>query len=151
MCENEERCTTTVPWVVVLILCLQYQHNMWCKMSNFELGVRVPWMVHVPGVERCSGVHTTALAELVDVYPTLADLAGMFFHCTFYHCTSQFIGPNTFILIIMQLLRGSPIILASGNSTFYHYVPGWSGSTGMYAKAGLEAEGIPHQELHNTC
>ena len=33
-------------------------------------------MVHVPDVERCSGTHTTALAELVDVYPTLAELAG---------------------------------------------------------------------------
>ncbi|XP_065191322.1 iduronate 2-sulfatase-like [Sycon ciliatum] len=53
------------------------EHNMWCKMSNFELGVRVPWMVHVPDVERCSGTHTPALAELVDVYPTLAELAGL--------------------------------------------------------------------------
>ena len=39
-------------------------------------------MVHVPGVERCSGVHTTAMAELVDVYPTLAELAGRCFAVT---------------------------------------------------------------------
>ena len=79
-------CVCVCVWCVCVCVCLcvcprtldaaPAQHNMWCKMSNFELGVRVPWMVHVPDVERCSGTHTPALAELVDVYPTLAELAG---------------------------------------------------------------------------
>ena len=56
------------------MFCLQ--HNMWCKMSNFELGVRVPLMIHVPWKPSSAGKHTQELAELVDMYPTLADLAG---------------------------------------------------------------------------
>lgn len=59
------------------LFCLcSAQHNEWCKMSNFELGVRVPLMLRVPWFPQAMGQRTTALAELVDLYPTLAELAG---------------------------------------------------------------------------
>lgn len=50
--------------------------NRWCKGTNFELDTRVPLIVKVPGMPR-QGVATDALVELVDLYPTLADLAGI--------------------------------------------------------------------------
>jgi hypothetical protein len=35
-----------------------------------------PLIIKVPWLEGIAGTHTSALAELVDVMPTLADLAG---------------------------------------------------------------------------
>ena len=48
----------------------------WCKDTNFELDTHVPLMVRVPGMAE-PGVATEALIEYVDVYPTLAELAGL--------------------------------------------------------------------------
>jgi len=48
----------------------------WCKLTNFELDTRVPLIINAPGY-RDKGAKTSALVELVDMYPTLCDLAGI--------------------------------------------------------------------------
>src|SRR5690606_16951448 len=48
--------------------------DLWCKTTNFELDTRVPLLISVPGTSR-QGKHTEAVVELVDLYPTLTDLA----------------------------------------------------------------------------
>jgi iduronate 2-sulfatase len=48
----------------------------WCKATNFERDTRVPLVIRVPGMAH-PGTPTSALVELVDLYPTLADLAGV--------------------------------------------------------------------------
>ena len=78
------------------------EHAEWCKYSNYELGTRVPLIVHVPGVTdgkgqslpkfhlknplemrasskrvRQSGMVVDEFVELVDLFPTLSDLAGI--------------------------------------------------------------------------
>ena len=53
------------------------RHGEWEKKSNFDLVVRVPLMIHVPSKPASWGVRTTAIAELVDVFPTIAVLAGL--------------------------------------------------------------------------
>ena len=51
------------------------EHGGWAKASNFELDARVPLIIRVPGFPKNSEV--TGLVELIDVYPTLAELAGI--------------------------------------------------------------------------
>jgi len=58
------------------------EQTLWAKTSNFELDARVPLMIAAPGTAQAvagksAGKTTEALVELVDVYPTLADLCGL--------------------------------------------------------------------------
>ena len=50
---------------------------MWCKMSTLELGTRIPMIFRAPWIKTAVGVKTGALAEAVDLYPTLSELAGL--------------------------------------------------------------------------
>eukprot|EP01059_Diplonema_ambulator_P015734 TRINITY_DN2691_c0_g1_i1.p1 TRINITY_DN2691_c0_g1~~TRINITY_DN2691_c0_g1_i1.p1 ORF type:complete len:508 (+),score=182.61 TRINITY_DN2691_c0_g1_i1:44-1525(+) len=50
------------------------EHNLWGKMTNFELATRVPFAIRVPGVP---GGVSNSFVESVDLYPTVASLAGL--------------------------------------------------------------------------
>ena len=52
------------------------EHSLWGKTSDFEYDAHVPLMISAPGVSQ-RGKKTAALAELVDVFPTLVDLCGL--------------------------------------------------------------------------
>ena len=52
------------------------EHGQWAKTSNFEYDARVPFFIGMPGM-KSAGKKTTALAELLDLFPTLAELAGL--------------------------------------------------------------------------
>ena len=75
-------------------------HGMWCKHTNYEQAARIPLLIVAPGVQTVggggpvirpggnipaagkdgvtlSGTRTRALAETVDLYPTLCELAGL--------------------------------------------------------------------------
>ena len=51
-------------------------HGMWCKHSNYEEANRIPLLISAPGVTK-AGTRSRALAETVDIYPTLVELAGL--------------------------------------------------------------------------
>lgn len=53
------------------------EQGEWTKKTNFELGTRVPLFIRAPQFKWSYGTHSSELAELVDVYPTLAELAGL--------------------------------------------------------------------------
>ena len=52
------------------------EHDLWGKTSNYELDTRVPLLVAAPGVSQ-SGGRAPGLVELLDLYPTLAELCGL--------------------------------------------------------------------------
>ena len=52
------------------------EHNMWTKNTNFELAVQVPLFISSPGY-RSSARTTSELVELVDIFPTVIQLAGL--------------------------------------------------------------------------
>lgn len=50
-------------------------HGLWTKHSNFEQATRVPLIISAPGFKK--GVHAKTMSELVDIFPTLVDYAGL--------------------------------------------------------------------------
>jgi iduronate 2-sulfatase len=52
-------------------------HGWWSKHSNYEQATRIPLIVSAPGVTTAGTRATNALVETVDIYPTLAELAGL--------------------------------------------------------------------------
>ena len=51
-------------------------HSSWCKHTNFECDTRVPLVVRHPGIKSAKG-RSSALVELIDLYPTLCELCGL--------------------------------------------------------------------------
>lgn len=49
-------------------------HGMWCKHTNYEQAARIPLLVAAPDGK---AARSQALVETVDLYPTLAELAGL--------------------------------------------------------------------------
>jgi iduronate 2-sulfatase len=52
------------------------EHDAWCKHSNCENDTNAPLLLAAPGLKQ-RGVRSNALVEFVDIYPTLAELAGL--------------------------------------------------------------------------
>ncbi len=52
------------------------EHGSWCKQTNYDIDVRVPLLVRVPDLP-AHGARCERLVELVDLFPTLCDVAGI--------------------------------------------------------------------------
>ncbi|XP_054085479.1 iduronate 2-sulfatase [Zeugodacus cucurbitae] len=51
------------------------EHAEWAKYSNFEVALRVPLIIRSPEFPTPTSQHIHAIVELIDIFPTLVDLA----------------------------------------------------------------------------
>lgn len=51
------------------------EHGLWCKHCNFDTSLHSPLIVSAPGI--AGGTKTNALAEFVDIYPSLCELCDL--------------------------------------------------------------------------
>ncbi len=52
------------------------QHGQWQKQSLFEESARVPMIIYVPH-EKSNGRKSSCVVEMIDIYPTIAELCGL--------------------------------------------------------------------------
>ena len=53
------------------------EHKLWQKTTLFENSCRVPLIIAAPGFAGTAGKATGAVTEMIDIYPTVADLCGL--------------------------------------------------------------------------
>ena len=56
------------------------EHTLWCKHANYSTSMRVPLIIRTPGQQAAkanAGLTSNALVELVDLYPSLCEWAGI--------------------------------------------------------------------------
>lgn len=53
------------------------EHSLWGKHTNFDTSVHVPLIIRVPWKPHSVGARTQSVVELLDLYRTLASLAGL--------------------------------------------------------------------------
>lgn len=53
------------------------EHHKWQKKHLFEQTTRVPFIISVPWLPAAHGAETEKFTELIDLYPTLTELAGL--------------------------------------------------------------------------
>jgi iduronate 2-sulfatase len=52
------------------------EHRAWCKQTNYEIDTRSPLIISAPHIPT-KGQSAEGIVELVDIYPTLCELAGL--------------------------------------------------------------------------
>jgi len=52
------------------------EHNGWCKQTNYMNDINVPLLISSPRMKK-RGIKSYALTELIDIYPTLCEAAGI--------------------------------------------------------------------------
>ena len=53
------------------------EHGIYCKITNFEDAVHTVLIISWPGGQQQHTGHSSSFVEFVDIFPTLADLAGI--------------------------------------------------------------------------
>ena len=53
------------------------EHDCWAKTSLWEESTRVPMIISAPGFDATRGAAADEVVELIDLYPTLGELAGL--------------------------------------------------------------------------
>jgi arylsulfatase A-like enzyme len=104
--------------VVILVSDHGYnlqEHTLWAKYTSFRITSRVPLMIYVPGIK--GGVKTDALVELVDIYPTIAEL------CNITPPTKQIEGKSLIPILKNPDKKGKDYIFIKTGNAFMIKTP----------------------------
>ena len=96
------------------------EHQMWQKQSLHEESVRIPLIVHVPGMPAATA---TTLAEQIDIYPTLAELAGLSLpdHLRGKSLVPALEDPATQLRDQIYSFRGNAHLIRTGRWAYMNY------------------------------
>jgi iduronate 2-sulfatase len=118
-------------------------HNSWGKMTNYNIDLKVPVIIKSPYQEK-TGLTSNALIELVDLFPSVCELAGI--------PIPEYMQGNSFVPLLANPNRPwkkaafsqfhrRPKVSADGkrymgysmNTTHYHYIEwyGWDHKNGL--------------------
>ena len=139
-------------------------HNSWGKMTNYNIDLEVPMIVRYPNQEN-RGAQTFAFTELVDMFPSLCELAGIEI--------PKYMQGTSFVPLLknpelpwkkaaFSQFHRRPKVSADGkrymgysiNTKAYHYIEwyGWdpaSGTRGEFANAELyDRQNDPHETIN---
>jgi arylsulfatase A-like enzyme len=114
------------------------EHGLWQKTTLFEESLRVPLLISAPGFAASAGTRCDALVEHVDLYPTLADLAGL----------AEQAPKNLPGRSLRPLLR-EPVAAAAGFREFAYSVAGNGGRSIRDARWRYNRWGDGGEELYN--
>ena len=53
------------------------EHSFWAKHTNFDIALRVPLIIKPQEGKNMKAAKADGFAEIVDIFPTLCDLAGL--------------------------------------------------------------------------
>lgn len=110
------------------------EHGHWQKTTLFENATRVPLVISGPGVI-AKGKSTEGLAELVDVYPTMTELAGL--------TTPKSVSGKS----LVPILKDHSTTVRS--SAFTQYSNGYSIRTSRYRYTEWGEKGVLGAELYD--
>jgi len=114
------------------------EHGLWQKTTLFEESLRVPLLISAPGFAASAGTRCDALVEHVDLYPTLADLAGL----------AEQAPKNLPGRSLRPLLR-EPVAAAAGFREFAYSVAGNGGRSIRDARWRYNRWGDGGEELYD--
>lgn len=112
------------------------EDNEWSKKGTSELQNRIPFIARVPWMTQSVGQHTSAKAELVDLYRTFADLAGL------EHAVADSVQGTSLAPVFED-------VHALGSKAAYSQIP----SCGCFADSNLEPSGYGAGSIchHSRC
>lgn len=108
--------------IVVLVSDHGYnlqEHTQWAKFTNYNTSTQVPLIIYNPKSMH-NGTKTNALTELVDIYPTLAEL------CNFKLPENQIQGKSLVPVLRNPSLKGKDHILIKKGNGFTIKTPKYS-------------------------
>jgi arylsulfatase A-like enzyme len=104
------------------------EHDFWQKMSLHEESARIPLIIDTP---KDSGAIATTLAQQIDIYPTLAELAGLSIpeHVQGKSLAPVFVKPEAQIHESVYCLKGTSHLLRTDR---YAYMQHKDGTAELY-------------------
>ncbi|WP_169816794.1 sulfatase [Wenyingzhuangia fucanilytica] len=118
--------------IVILVADHGYnleEHTQWAKFTSYDTSTRVPLMIHVPNQKAGT---TNALIELVDVYPTLADL------CNLQTPNNQLEGKSLVPILQDKSLKGKDFIMMKNHNGYTIKTPDYAYTEFINLETGKE-------------